>query len=247
MATKLVIEPIFEADSHGFRPKRKVLDALGDVRKWLEAGVMEDGAIRETLAGTPQGGVISPLLANIYLNALDRWWQGRGRGGFVFLGCTFRKMRSILRMPRLHFMQRWPSPRAMKRIRDRVHDLTDARRSGAKDVMEIIALLNPVLRGWANYFRSGNADTRFNQLDRYVHGRITRWLWRRGGQRVRFRASKWPHTRLVAMGLYQMRTRVRYPAQATPIRSSVSRVRETRTHGLKGGPVPSPMSLAPQG
>src|SRR5579885_954057 len=44
------------------------------IRQWLEAGVMEDGTVRETLAGTPQGGVISPLLANIYLHLLDRLW-----------------------------------------------------------------------------------------------------------------------------------------------------------------------------
>jgi len=43
----------------------------------LEAGVMEDGTVRETLAGTPQGGVISPLLANINLNKLDRIWASR--------------------------------------------------------------------------------------------------------------------------------------------------------------------------
>jgi len=47
------------------------------IRQWLEAGVMEDGTVRETLAGTPQGGVISPLLANIYLNKLDRIWVAR--------------------------------------------------------------------------------------------------------------------------------------------------------------------------
>src|SRR5437660_687238 len=47
------------------------------IRQWLEAGVMEDGTLRETLAGTPQGGVISPLLANIYLNKLDRIWAAR--------------------------------------------------------------------------------------------------------------------------------------------------------------------------
>ena len=49
------------------------------IRQWLQAGVMEDGTVRETLAGTPQGGVISPLLANIYLNRLDRIWVSRCR------------------------------------------------------------------------------------------------------------------------------------------------------------------------
>jgi group II intron reverse transcriptase/maturase len=51
---------------------RRVLKLL---RQWHEAGVLEGGSVRETLAGTPQGGVISPLLANIYLNALDPAWH----------------------------------------------------------------------------------------------------------------------------------------------------------------------------
>ena len=71
----------------------------------------------------------------------------------------------------MHFMQRWPSPKAMKRIRERVHELTDSRHSG-KDVKQIIAKLNPVLRGWGNYFRSGNAERKFNQLDSYVWSRL---------------------------------------------------------------------------
>ncbi|MNI20216.1 Group II intron-encoded protein LtrA [compost metagenome] len=41
------------------------------IRKWLQAGVMEEGAVRRSDLGTPQGGVISPLLANIYLNYFD--------------------------------------------------------------------------------------------------------------------------------------------------------------------------------
>jgi group II intron reverse transcriptase/maturase len=261
------------------------------VRKWLEAGVMVDGTVRETLAGTPQGGVISPLLANIYLDGLDRYWETEcshlgllvryaddfvvmcktasaakearrrvevhltrwgltlhpdktrlvdlrpkhGNGSFLFLGCTVKKRRSIQRLPWCHFMHRWPSPRAMKRIRERVHELTNASRSGARDVQAIITSLNPVLRGWGNYFRTGTADREFNHLDNYVHGRIVHWLWRRGGQRARFRPSRWPHERLHEMGLHQLRTTVRYPAQATPRRPSVSRVREIRTHGLTGG------------
>jgi group II intron reverse transcriptase/maturase len=259
------------------------------IRKWLEAGVMEDGTIRETLAGTPQGGVISPLLANIYLNYLDRIWEQkckqlgtlvryaddfvamcrtesqakeayrrigiimgrlgltlhpgktrlvdlrRGKEGFVFLGCTVRKRRSVQRNPRWHFMQRWPSAKAMKRVRERVHELTEVRDNRAKDVKEVITNLNPVLRGWGNYFRTGNADREFNEVDDYVHSRLTRWLWRRDGQRTGFRFAEWPHTRFHKMGLHQLRGTVAYPVQAAPVRPSVSRVRETRQHGLKGG------------
>ena len=123
----------------------------------------------------------------------------------------------------------------MKRIRQRVHELTDARHSGAKDVRDIITTLNPVLRGWGNYFRTGNADHEFNRIDTYVHQRITRWLWRRGGQRARFQADEWPSERLWGMGLYRLQGTVRYPVQAIPRRPSVSRVRENRMHGLKGG------------
>jgi group II intron reverse transcriptase/maturase len=53
---------------------RRVLKLL---RQWLEAGVMEEGTVRTATAGTPQGGVISPLLANVYLHELDREWQAR--------------------------------------------------------------------------------------------------------------------------------------------------------------------------
>ena len=260
------------------------------IRKWLQAGVMEDGTVRETLAGTPQGGVISPLLANIILNAFDHAWArecghlgilvryaddfvilsrtqtqaeeamvrvrellarlrlelhlgktrlvnlDRGQEGFIFLGCMIRKRRSIQRNPRRYYVQRWPSPRAMTRLRQRVHELTSARRSGLQDVTALIQLLNPVLRGWGSYFRTGNAFAKFNQLDRYVHGRITRWLWRRGGQRTRFWMHTWPPQRLYSLGLHRLSGSVGYPTHATPRRPSASRVREIRKHGLKGGP-----------
>ena len=247
---------------------------------------MEDGTVKETLAGTPQGGVISPLLANIYLNKLDRIRAARcgqpgvlvryaddfvamcrsesqakealrriglvmnrlglklhpektrkvdlrhGRETFVFPGCTIRKKRSILRNPRRHFMQRWPSPKATKRIRDRVRELTDARNSG-KDVKQIIAELNPVLRGWGNYFRTGNADREFNKLDGFVLRRITRWQYRRGGQRATHQKA-WTGDQLFGMGLHRLQGTVRYPTQATSLRSSLSCVRENRMHSLKG-------------
>ncbi len=230
------------------------------IRQWLEAGVMEDGTVKEPLAGTPQGGVISPLRANIYLNKLDRIWAARcahlvhlircaddfvamcqtesqakealrriglvmdrlglklhpektrmvdlrrGKEGFTFLGCTLRKKRSILRNPRLYFLQRWPSPKAMKRIRERVHEWTDARHSG-NDVKQIIATLNPVLRGWGNYFRSGNADLKFHQLDEYVYARLSQRMIRRGGQRTARSCEKWSHEGFVGMSVSTARNR----------------------------------------
>ena len=51
---------------------RRVLKLL---RQWLRAGVMENGAVTAQLSGTPQGGVISPLLSNIYLHVLDETWH----------------------------------------------------------------------------------------------------------------------------------------------------------------------------
>ena len=257
------------------------------IRQWMECGVMEDGTVRETLAGTPQGGVISPLLANIYLNKLDRIWAARcsqlgtlvryaddfvamcgtesrakealrriglvmnrlgltlhpaktrmvdlrrGKESFVFLGCTIRKKRSIQRAPDRHYMQRWPSPKATKKLRGRVRELTNKRQSG-KDVKQIVAELTPVLRGWGNYFRTGNADREFNKMDSFVVMSLRRWQYRRGGQRPTKRA---PLTgdQLYGMGLHKLMGTVKYPAQATQRRSSVSRVPENGTHGLKGG------------
>ena len=54
---------------------RRVLKLL---RQWLAAGVMEEGQHRETILGVPQGGVISPLLSNIYLHVLDVAWERIG-------------------------------------------------------------------------------------------------------------------------------------------------------------------------
>jgi hypothetical protein len=58
-------------------------------------------------------------------------WR-RGKEGFVCLGCTIDKRRSILRLPGKHFQQRWPSPKAARKIRGRVGEFTHARQSGRR-------------------------------------------------------------------------------------------------------------------
>jgi group II intron reverse transcriptase/maturase len=80
---------------------RRVLKLL---RQWLKAGVMEDGTVRETELGSPQGGVISPLLANIYLDFLDSVWerQCKGIGRLVRYADDFVVLCMTRRRPRRH-------------------------------------------------------------------------------------------------------------------------------------------------
>jgi group II intron reverse transcriptase/maturase len=251
--------------------KRRISDrrVLKLLRQWLEAGVMEEGRVRNALAGTPQGGVISPLLANIYLHVLDETWErdhrhlglliryaddfvvlcrsraqadealrrvreilagiglelhpektrvvelGLGREGFVFLGCYLRVVRSHFKGRTYLF--RWPSAKAMNRVRERIRGLTDRRRrAGMKDIREVIRDLNPVLRGWGNYFRTGNASLKFRQVDRYVNQRLVRLMHRGRRDRTRpFANREWPTTRFVKeFGLHQLLGTIRYPGGA---------------------------------
>jgi len=247
---------------------RRMLKLL---RQWLEAGVMDEGVVSRTVAGTPQGGVISPLLSNIYLHVLDVLWTrhsaplgtlvryaddfvvmcatrraceeaearvrailGRlglelhpdktrrvelydGKEGFDFLGCHLHKRMSGTlweqKRRRLYFLQRWPSSRAMQRIRQRVKQLTPRSRCHA-DVREVITELNPVLRGWGNYFRTGNANKRFNQLDSYVHRRLRALRVKRKGRHLRAgEAARWTREYFENLGLYRLRGTIRYPEQ----------------------------------
>jgi len=69
--------------------RRRISDPgiLRLIRRWLKAGILEDGEIRSAVAGTPQGGVISPLLANAYLHALDVAWEQSARGSKLIRYC----------------------------------------------------------------------------------------------------------------------------------------------------------------
>jgi group II intron reverse transcriptase/maturase len=249
---------------------RRVLKLL---RQWLGAGVMEDGREVALLSGTPQGGVISPLLSNIYLHVLDTVWTKRcaqvgtlvryaddfvvlcgtakaceeaevrvrevlsrlglelhpektrrvdlswGKGGFDFLGCHLRKRMSgpIWERDgrRVYFLQRWPSRRSMKRVKQRVKQMTGRHRSGVKDVRVIIDDLNPLLRGWGNYFSTGNAAQKFNQVDTYVWRRLRAFMAKRKGRNLRpGEAQQWDCTFFHDLGLHRLRGTVQYPEAA---------------------------------
>jgi len=270
------IQGYFDAIDHDVlmeQVERRICDrrVLKLLRQWLRAGVMEAGEARASTLGSPQGGVISPLLANIYLHVLDTVWQrrgqhlgvlvryaddfvilcrrrsqanealrrvrtllghlklklhpektkvvelGLGKAGFEFLGCYLRIVRSHFKGKRYLF--RWPSQKSMKSLRTKVKALTDRRRrSRMKDIREVIADLNPVLRGWGNYFRTGNASKKFAEVDFYVWQRLTRLLAkvrkRRGiplAWRTRAMRRDWPRAAFEALGLHRLIGTIRFP------------------------------------
>ena len=240
------------------------------IRLWLRAGVLDGGVFTESVAGAPQGGVISPLLSNIYLHAFDRAWTEHGTGdlvryaddfvvlcrsaeqaeqaqqrarallgnlglalhpdktrvvdlregneGFDFLGCHLRARMSgrLWEQKRIvrYYLHRWPSLRSMKRAREKIKTLTSRRRVGMQ-LQDVIGALNLFLRGWGNYFRTGNAAHKFVQLDRHVVWRLKRLLIKQRGRNLRAgQASKWTPVWFHDQGLHQLMGTIQYPKTA---------------------------------
>jgi len=84
------------------------------------------------------------------------------------------------------------------------------------DIRDVIAAINPILRGWGNYFRTGNAAQKFLQIDRYVVDRLWRLMRKRFGRNLRQRhIGIWTREWFEAHGLYRLRGTIRYPGLAS--------------------------------
>ena len=220
--------------------ERRISDrrVLKLIRQWLKAGVMENGGWSASEIGSPQGGVVSPLLANVYLHVLDMYWAERysslgklvryaddfaiicrtqreaqealqkvrqimvklkltlhptktrivdmGQDGFDFLGFHFHKMRAKKTHKLLPYM--WPSQKAMKTVRKKIHEITERKRL-SNSLEEVIKYLNLVIRGWRNYFRIGNSSMKLQDLDQYVRQRLEQWVRTQKGPRAHWSES----------------------------------------------------------
>jgi RNA-directed DNA polymerase len=79
----------------------------------------------------------------------------------------------------------------------------------------VIADLNPVLRGWGNYFRTGNAADKFRQIDRHVTWRLKRLMVKRKGRNLRAgQADRWTPDWFWGLGLHRLMGTIRYPGAA---------------------------------
>jgi group II intron reverse transcriptase/maturase len=205
------IEGFFDAIRHArlLREVAKVVDdpeVVGLIRRWLTAGVLTEAGIKARSIGTPQGGVISPLLANAYLHRLDTEMAAAGfrlvryADDFVILADRRWKVHAADRLVRailadiglvvaeaksgvrkvaegfeflgFQFHGRFlrPGPGALARFKDGVRSRT--RRLAPVSLRRMIERLNPLVRGWGNYFKVGDVTSLFEDLDKWIRMRL---------------------------------------------------------------------------
>jgi RNA-directed DNA polymerase len=205
------------------------------LRKWLKAGFMEQHVLHPTEDGTPQGGPISPVLANLALDGLERALRERyprhskrsrraqvnlvryaddfiitgssrelleqevrplveaflrGRGlelspektsithiedGFDFLGHTVRKYNGVCLTT--------PAKKSVRALLGDVRRIISSNKQATAG--RVISLLNPVIRGWASYYRHGASAATFRSVDHAIHRALWRWAVRRHSHKGR--------------------------------------------------------------
>jgi len=229
---------------------RRIVDGklLWLIKLFLKAGVMEQGQVKVDEKGTPQGGVISPLLANIYLDQIDKGWKplnkfarliryaddvliltrygtekvfGRlqrltaslklrlnqkktrivdaEKESFDFLGYSFKRAPNRGKTKMATYF--WPSQKAERSVKEKIRKITNPARP--IKIEWIIKELNPVLRGWVNYFKIANSSKKFGKIRLYAAKKVRKFMRRRRGKSG-YGYKKYPDDYLYnRLGLYR--------------------------------------------
>ena len=203
------------------------------IRQWLKAGYIEQEMFHSTEQGTPQGGVVSPLLANIALHGMEdaigvtydsrgqiigkraivryaddfvcfcetkedaervqgilvEWLKERGltlsqektriihlTEGFDFLGFNVRHYPAPLTSRTGWKLLIKPSKQSVQEVQKKLKDLWN--KGQGTNAQVVLGKLNPVIRGWANYFRTAVAKDIFNRLDHWMFYKADRYTRR---------------------------------------------------------------------
>ena len=130
----------------------------------------------------------------------------KGAEGFDFLGFHHR-VRSSWKYPGRWYLNKWPSKRAMASIRAKIRDRTD-RRYARLPLEWVVEDLNPVIRGWGNYFRYGNSGQKFDQIDAYVNERFAILASVKHGLTGRNWVTRFNHQWVNQLGVYRLSGKV---------------------------------------
>jgi len=225
------IKGCFDAISHTWLLAHIPMDKTM-LKKWLKAGYMEKHVLHPTEEGTPQGGIISPVLANLTLDGLERMLMehfpkvktGKGalmnfaryaddfivtgrtkelleqevkplveqfmserglqlsqekttithiKDGFDFLGQNVRKYKAGKR----HKLLIKPSNKNVQAHLEKLRETI--RKNVALSAGKLILLLNPIIRGWAQYHQHVVSKETFNSVDDAIYQRLRQWMKRR--------------------------------------------------------------------
>jgi RNA-directed DNA polymerase len=227
---------VLDADITGFFDHiahQSILDSIQSfpkadlVESWLKAGFVDQGVYHPTIAGTPQGGVISPLLANIGLNGLEQFIKGsnprlgiiRYADDFLVTGQNQQQMEEVLTLLKSWLKTRGLEINAQKTRIVHIDDGFDflgfnlrhynhkllikpqkekvlqfclkvgniIKHMAAATQESLIKTLNPILRGFANYYRGVVSKDVFS----YIRYRVWRYLWRWARRRHSNKSATW--------------------------------------------------------
>jgi RNA-directed DNA polymerase len=170
--------------------------------------VLTSTRARATEAKARIEAILEPLGLRLHPDKTRISCLTKGREGFVFLGFEHR-MRESWKRRGCWYLQKWPSPRAMASIRAKVKERT-ARWRASWPLDEVVADLNPVLRGWGNYFRYGNSSRKFSAVDDYVRLRMARLASTKYGLHGTNWTTRFTYGWFSGLGIYRLSGTVRY-------------------------------------